>query len=485
MPGVTPGFLAVAARLQKLAEAATAMSQSDVRRRVQDALSDAFRGAGGYGYLYAYVVDIFGDDKGGDVVYSYNDDLKKATYTIAGTTCTIDTAAAVDVQPLTTYETESPELTEALRTREAGARNSKRDLTQLQTIHDASAALGATCKMAEARRDTPGLKLVESAEALESIVIKEAKADYQIKLIAPGKGSSAFYPAEVLKRDGPKVFRANTHVYLNHATLAEEAQRPEGDVKNLAGVLTTDAVYHEAHASGPGLYARIKVFADHAAMVEEKAPHVGMSIRASGVREAGKTQDGLPVLKELTSADSVDVVTRAGAGGMILTESRRIADQEEEEDDDPMTPVEATEVKNLRESTARLLDRAIRGDARVAAAEVLEGLTLAEAAKKRVVETVCAGALPKTEAGELDRTAFAAVVAAEAKREGAYVARLVGSGRVSGMGAAPAAVELTEAQRTEADARRKRDEDDAVRIFESFPGMTKEAAAVAAKGRAA
>ncbi|MGH7489245.1 MAG: hypothetical protein ACREMY_27125, partial [bacterium] len=96
------------------------------------------------------------------------------------------------------------------------------------------------------------INLTESAATLETIVLKEARSDYEIKLISPGEGSSAFYPAEVLKRDGPKVFTKETHVYLNHPTKTEEAERPENDVRNLAGVLTTDAVYHEAHAKGPG-----------------------------------------------------------------------------------------------------------------------------------------------------------------------------------------------------------------------------------------
>jgi hypothetical protein len=201
--------------------------------------------------------------------------------------CSIQVSAAVQVLPKTVYDT----VTEAKK---------------------------------ESAKTTVGtLALVESASTLETIVLKEAKADYGIKLIAPGKGSSAFYPKEVLERDGPKVFKAGTHVYLNHPTAAEEASRPEGDVKNLAGVLTTSAVYNEAGASGPGLYARMKVFADHAQTVEEKAPHVGMSIRASGIAESGKSKDGLPVLKELTSAESVDVVTKAGAGGMILQEGAR------------------------------------------------------------------------------------------------------------------------------------------------------------------
>src|SRR5579859_4348462 len=60
---------------------------------------------------------------------------------------------------------------------------------------------------------TKDLVLVESADTLETIVLKEARADYPIKLIAPGKGASAYYPKEVLQRDGPKVFKAGTHIY--------------------------------------------------------------------------------------------------------------------------------------------------------------------------------------------------------------------------------------------------------------------------------
>src|SRR6185369_1053821 len=140
---------------------------------------------------------------------------------------------------------------------EAGARHSAKDVQMLQAIHDHAASLGANCATAmdtdealkpkDVPRETKALSLVESAATLETIRLTEAKADYEIKLIAPGKGSSAFYPAEVLKRDGPNVFKAGTHVYLNHPTAAEEAARPEGDVKNLAGVLATGAEYHESH----------------------------------------------------------------------------------------------------------------------------------------------------------------------------------------------------------------------------------------------
>ena len=326
------------------------------------------------------------------------------------------------------------------------------------------------------------IKLFESASTLERIVLQEAKADYEIKLIAPGAGSTAYYPKEVLERDGPKVFKAGTHVYLNHPTAAEEASRPEGDVKNLAGVLSSNAVYHEAHAKGPGLYARMKVFQDHAQTVEEKAPHVGMSIRASGVAESGKTREGRPVLKELTSAESVDVVTRAGAGGMILTESARAANSQEVD----MTEADVTRLIESR--TAPLRARALRGDALVEASRVLAPLDgFHEAAKQEVINRLLerADTFPLKE-GELDTVKFGELVMAEAKRVAAFLGQVAPSS-VRGLGiAAPVEIDAKETKkqakllREQAEA----EEADTINVFESL-GMPKAAAELAAKGRAA
>lgn len=336
---------------------------------------------------------------------------------------------------------------------------------------------------AKPNEDGGSLKLFESAATLETINLTEAKADYEIKLIAPGKGSSAFYPAEVLKRDGPKVFTAGTHVYLNHPTAAEEAARPEGDVKNLAGVLASNAVYHESHAKGPGLYARMKVFQDHAQTVEEKAPHVGMSIRASGVAESGKKQDGLPVLKQLTGAESVDVVTRAGAGGMILTESAKPNNSQEVE----MTVEEAQKLiqEGIAKATAPLLERAIKGDAREECTKILEAVTLPAPAKSRVIER-CLASVP-TKEGALDVEKLREAVVREAKAEGQYLGAILGSGQVRGLGdsASPLfSTELTEAQikerRKEEKRMREADQEFLVKesqIFSSITGLPiKEAA---------
>ncbi len=472
------GYLAVA---QKLQEAAAKMSHSDIQTRLSDDLNDQNRGTGHWCYLVA----VFGDDKSGECVYSCDGDLMKAPYTCDKSGAKVDMTKAVDVVPLTTYEVEPAEP----GLLEAGRRNSSRDQKQLQAIHDGAKSLGADCGMKESAVGTDaGLALVESAATTELIVLREARADYEIKLIAPGKGSSAFYPAEVLKRDGPNVFKAGTHVYLNHPTAAEESQRPEGDVANLAGVLTSTAVYHEAHDKGPGLYGRMKVFADHAQMVEEKAAHVGMSIRARGVAEAGKTRDGVPVLKELTGAESVDVVTRAGAGGMILTEAAKPANP----NTGGATEMDAAEVTKLVEAAVKaalapvqaqqtpLIERAIRGDAREAATKILSTVTLHEAAKGLVIDSVLRD-IPQKDGG-LDTDKFTESVNAEAKRIGEVMAAAGTGARPVGMGGAPVQIDAKEAERRAAEA--KTSEENAIKVFESL-GMPKDAAAFAAKGRAA
>jgi len=535
-PKLSGAYLALAMRLQ---EAAGDMTASHVGRTLSDAVQAAHKGTG----KWASYLDHAGDDESGDVIYSSGGDTMSAPYEIQkgedGTAATakLDLDSARKVSPRVTYE-DCPEddsdgmeamYEAALYTRgglplvERFVSKAERDTMDegdfagkgksfpinkpgdiMAAVHSMGragsgnygpAALKAKIIAIAKRKGwtkylpkawqggdakesaSPaggGMRLVESAATLETIRLVEAKADYEIKLIAPGKGSSAFYPADVLKRDGPKVFRAGTHVYLNHATAAEEAARPEGDVRNLAGVLTSAAEYRETHAKGPGLYARMKVFADHAQTVEEKAPHVGMSIRASGVAESGKQRDGLPVLKELTAAESVDVVTRAGAGGMILTEAARAATTQQQE-----ASMDAEEIKLLRESVARLSGKETRREAIQEGARILRDVSLPDAAKEYVIETVLKESLPMKD-GALDIAKFTESVNTEARRFGAAI----GGPRVVGMGAAPP-VQLTEAQRAEQKAAAEAEDKLYKESWATFFDGDLKLAEAAAQGRAA
>ncbi len=324
----------------------------------------------------------------------------------------------------------------------------------------------------------------------EIVMLREASgaATIPIKLIAPGEGTSAHYPVEVLKRDGPKAFPAKTHVYANHPTAAEEAARPEGNVDNLAGVLTRDAEWRESFIykdkdMGPGLYSDVKPFSDHAVLFNEKGEFLGMSIRAHGIAEAGKKRNGKPILKQLTHAESVDVVTRAGAGGMILVESARGATTQQEVNmtdaevkvlvENAVTSAVTTAIAAVQKPVSLLEARALRGDAVVLANRHLSTMRgLPDASKSRVVEAAIRD-LPMKD-GALDEAKFGELVLAEAKKEAQYVAQLTGAGNIAGMGPSGPAetdpVKLAEARK------RQREEDEAfaleeARTFASLTGI--------------
>ncbi len=478
-PFLQHGFLALALHCQ---EAFTLLSNDDICTRLRKALRASYDKSDYWCYLISY----FGDDQFGNVVYECDGAIKQAPYTCSQNGASIDIEKAINVYPVTTYV----QATEAAL-REAGARNSASDLKQLQTIHDHSVALGASCKAAEsAPASTAPLKLTEAAAFPVDIQLREAMGTgKKIKLIAPGKGSTAFYTAEMLKRDGPGVFKAGTPMRFDHPTPAEEAARPEGSVKDWKAVLATDAVYlDEAIApAGEGLYSELKPFSDGVQTIEEKGPYAGVSISAWGepLRENGKIvmREGVPVLAKLTSADGVDMVTRAGAGGMFLQEAARTANPNPGGDSE----MDAAELKKLQENQTslmvtnqRLLERALRGDAREEAVRILKGSSLVDAAKERVIEAALAQVIPATD-GVLDTVKFKESVDLLAKREGEYVASLTGSGGVRGLGApAPAAVvpiDAKEAERKAADQKKLRET--AIRNFEEW-GQTRAVAEASA-----
>ena len=102
-----------------------------------------------------------------------------------------------------------------------------------------------------------------------------------------------------------------------------------------------------------------------------------------------------------------------------------------------------------------------------------------EAGKARVVDT-CLRHMPMKD-GALDETAFVESVKDEAKREGKYLAELMGTG-VRGMGAAP--VQLSEADEEKQRKAEQRLLESSASVFADIIGDPK-AAMFAAKGRAA
>lgn len=134
------------------------------------------------------------------------------------------------------------------------------------------------------------------------------------------QGSSGYYPAEVLERDGAKAFPAGTHIYFDHPSESEGMDRPERSVRDIAGYLLDDARFEETE-DGRGLFSRIQFTEQAKLLAKELYPVIGLSIRASGQIE--ETASGQRIVRSIEQGLSVDVVTRAGAGGRLvaMTES--------------------------------------------------------------------------------------------------------------------------------------------------------------------
>jgi hypothetical protein len=319
-----------------------------------------------------------------------------------------------------------------------------------------------------------GILLCEASRFMESPRLAEAvTTDYPIKLISPGRGSSGYYPPEVLKKAAEaKVFKAGTQMFWNHDTDAEESARPEGDLDRLAAVTTTDAAWNESGHDGPGLYARAKVFSDYASKVQEKGPHIGLSIRAGGNRdEAATGPDGKKgVITALKNAASVDFVTKAGRDGKIFTESATAQEGEEmdkteiqalfkEALDSALAPLRA-ENKKLTEAIAQQkLEKVVPS----LVEKALSDVRLPDATKKAIVEKFSTptilGLLPMKE-GAIDETELGKMVEAEAIRQRDYLVALGYGSDIPAVG-----VRMTEAELKQTETQR---EAESTQVMESL-----------------
>lgn len=283
----------------------------------------------------------------------------------------------------------------------------------------------------------------------------QADGTLPIKIVEPGWGSSAYYGADVLERDGPNVFCAGTQMFWDHQTDMEEAERPENELNNLAAVLETAARWVPNHPDGPGLYADAKVFGPFDKKLEDLAPHIGVSLNTNGFAEAGEKEgrEGF-ILTELLKDNftSIDFVTKAGAGGEIvaLFESARPhskekapmpEDQKLQEAQDKLTAAEdkvkdfeAKEAEREEEKIdyARLKEAALVDKASKAVAEALKDTDLHEVCKTRLVETLSEN--PPLKDGELDVEALKVKITEAAAEEATYIEGLTGAGGIRGMG---------------------------------------------------
>ena len=280
------------------------------------------------------------------------------------------------------------------------------------------------------------LLLESSAAILDLPQLKEgASASYPIKLMSPGRGSSGYYPADVLKKAAEaNVFKAGTQMFWNHDTDAEESARPEGDLNRLAAVTTKDAKWDEAGKDGPGLYAHAKVFADYADKVKEMGPHIGLSIRAGGDRdESAKGPDGKPrVITALRNAASVDFVTKAGRDGKIFTESSTHDEGDDMDKNEVLALIKESQAPLIAENkTLREMLAAVKAPALIS--EHLKAIRLPDAIKTKIVESL-ALSIPSDATGAVDQGKLKIMVEAKVTEWAELLPQLGYTGPIAAIG---------------------------------------------------
>lgn len=162
------------------------------------------------------------------------------------------------------------------------------------------------------------MKLTEQGGAASSTTSTGARA--RVTIISPGQGSSGYYSPEVIAEAAP-LFKPGTHMYLDHATESERAERGVRSLDRLVGVLDTVPTLNHNGA----LVADVKIMPAWREFVKEAYPYIGVSISASG--EIEESEQGR-IIKKLTAVESVDFVTKAGRGGKIdaLLESANLTE---------------------------------------------------------------------------------------------------------------------------------------------------------------
>ena len=317
----------------------------------------------------------------------------------------------------------------------------------------------------------------------------EAKTDSNgtipIKIIDAGWGSSGYYSREVLQQAAnDRVYAAGLQMYWNHPSKTDEKERPERDLRDLAGVLTEDARWDEQGPKGPGLYSRAKIFSAYRDAVAEMGPYIGLSHYVWGESKQGEAEGKKgDIITRIAAARSVDFVTVPGRGGAIAeafraarppvpTDEQKAAGEssmgeptlkltleslrkdhpeiieslrKEIENSAAMKEAQAQQEKKLKETetaleeakaeNARLKEAQLLVEAKTFVEEKVKSAKIPDLTKARIVESLAKD--PVVKDGKIDETAYAAKIEAAVKAEAEYLAKL-GAGRVEGMGGAPA-----------------------------------------------
>jgi len=256
------------------------------------------------------------------------------------------------------------------------------------------------------------------------ITVESKDNEGLIRIIAPGQGSSGYYPREVLKRDGPNVFKSGTQMFWDHATEAMLKDYPVQQLSRQAAILKSNAFYDDNGPVGEGLYAKYKAFSDYKDKIAERASCGAIGISWMGYAQWAKGKvDGrsTKVAEAIVEALSVDFVTLAGAGGAIAN----VSESGKRKGEKMKVEIEESELTELRSKAAKFQEHS---DANTKLAKANEALkTSREAAAKATIAAKLAKTsltekakealtnilmrdVPATESGLLDEAKFNATL---------------------------------------------------------------------------
>ena len=334
---------------------------------------------------------------------------------------------------------------------------------------------------------------------LDQVPLKEAKKNsdgtWDICCVTPGWGSSGYYSEDLLKTDGVRVMQEGLQMFWDHPTLSEEFQRPERSLRDLAGVLATNATYEENGWNGPGVYSKAKVFPVYEEWLNNEAfaEAIGLSLVSYGTSHMGEAEGETgDIIDQITAARSVDFVTLPGRGGKVKAkfESLRVDGGKPEKEEKPRkeSVVDEHEARQLRESVSalkesektlkesveklekengelkesndKLQERLIMREARDKVDEVLSKVkNMPDATKKRLIESISKKA-KATESGKLDVDDLKTLIESELKEEAEYL-KTLGFDKVRGLGGKDALSESEDVDDDDDDAEDDDDDDDA------------------------
>lgn len=167
--------------------------------------------------------------------------------------------------------------------------------------------------------------MAERGLVAEAGMFEEAQAfnsrtgELKVTIIRPGFNTSKgrYYTPQALRESADRFVGAKC--YVNHATKAENAARPEGSVHDWVANVTKTAIESDGRMSGV-VKVHDKTFKEKLAGLKEAnlLPHMGMSIRAAGMQEAAMIEGQRTMqVNSLDYIKSLDFVTEAGAGGQV------------------------------------------------------------------------------------------------------------------------------------------------------------------------